>query len=210
MVPTASPIHAVGDLAGVRLGVAGGPLDKSWLLLQAMARRTAGLDLTSVTKPAYGAPPLLSQKLEAGELDAALLFWTSCARLDAQRFRRVLGVDEIAKALGAEGAISFLGYVFDRVRLGERRAALAPFMTAVTSAKTHLGANEVDWQPLRPLMQAGDEATFAALKRGYIDGMPRRSIAAERAYAIIFDGGGAKRRGGATQLPAGLYWADPA
>src|SRR5262249_266515 len=44
MVPQNSPIADVGDLRGRKLAVAGGPLDKSWLLLQGLARRS-GIDL---------------------------------------------------------------------------------------------------------------------------------------------------------------------
>src|SRR6266852_9710056 len=44
MVPAHSPIKELADLRGKKLAVAGGPLDKSWLLLQALARRS-GLDL---------------------------------------------------------------------------------------------------------------------------------------------------------------------
>ena len=39
MVPAQSPIREITDLKGRKLAVAGGPLDKSWLLLQALARR---------------------------------------------------------------------------------------------------------------------------------------------------------------------------
>ena len=39
MVPAQSPIREIIDLKGRKLAVAGGPLDKSWLLLQALARR---------------------------------------------------------------------------------------------------------------------------------------------------------------------------
>src|SRR5947209_1529543 len=59
------------DLIGRKLAVAGGPLDKSWLLLQAWARRT-GLDLRRATNVVYGAPPLLAEKAAQGEVDAAL------------------------------------------------------------------------------------------------------------------------------------------
>ncbi len=45
MVREDSPIRTIGDLAGKSLGVAGGPLDKSWLLIRAMAERDNGLDL---------------------------------------------------------------------------------------------------------------------------------------------------------------------
>src|SRR5215471_7134435 len=35
MVPASSPMRTLADLRGKKLAVAGGPIDKSWLLLQA-------------------------------------------------------------------------------------------------------------------------------------------------------------------------------
>ena len=49
MVPPDSPIKTLADLKGKTLGVAGGPLDKSWLLIVAYALRTANLDLRTDT-----------------------------------------------------------------------------------------------------------------------------------------------------------------
>ena len=43
MTPARSPINEIADLKGRKLAIAGGPLDKSWLLLQGLARR-AGID----------------------------------------------------------------------------------------------------------------------------------------------------------------------
>src|SRR5580698_5557182 len=58
MVPINSPVAGIGGLVGKKLAVAGGPLDKSWLLLQASARRS-GVDLKAQADVVYGAPPLL-------------------------------------------------------------------------------------------------------------------------------------------------------
>src|SRR6516225_4415368 len=66
MVAANSPIRELTDLKGKKLAVAGGPLDKSWLLLQALARR-ADVDLKRQATIVYGAPPLLSQKALQGE-----------------------------------------------------------------------------------------------------------------------------------------------
>jgi NitT/TauT family transport system substrate-binding protein len=44
MVPAQSSIRTIDDLKGKTIAVAGGPIDKSWLLLQAFARRS-GVDL---------------------------------------------------------------------------------------------------------------------------------------------------------------------
>src|SRR5919197_1623333 len=43
MVPANSSIRSVADLRGKKIAVAGGPLDKSWLLLQGLARRSRSL-----------------------------------------------------------------------------------------------------------------------------------------------------------------------
>ena len=75
MVPVNSLIKGIADLKGKKVGVAGGPLDKSWLLLQALARRS-GVDLRTQAQIADGAPPLLTQKALQGETDATLNVWT--------------------------------------------------------------------------------------------------------------------------------------
>src|SRR5438477_2630285 len=81
MVPASSPIKTLADLKGRKLAVAGGPLDKSWLLLQAALKRD-GVDLKSQATISYGAPPLLAAKLADGEMDAGLNYWNFCAALE--------------------------------------------------------------------------------------------------------------------------------
>jgi NitT/TauT family transport system substrate-binding protein len=87
-VMTKNPaIKSVKDLAGKTLGVAGGPLDKSWLMLKAYALKD-GVDLDKTATVLYGAPPLIAEKALQGEIDAALEFWNFAADLEAQGFAR--------------------------------------------------------------------------------------------------------------------------
>ena len=86
-----SPIRSFADLKGRRLGIAGGPVDKSWLILQAAAH-ARGIDLAATARVVYGAPPLLGAKLEQGELDAVLTYWNFVARLEAAGGREVIPV----------------------------------------------------------------------------------------------------------------------
>src|SRR5262249_15609313 len=105
-------IHALADLNGRSLAVAGGPLDKSWLLLQA-AMKQDGVELKQQATIAYGAPALLAAKTLRGEFDATLNYWNICAELEAKGLRRVAGIEDILPRLGARGATAMLGYVFD-------------------------------------------------------------------------------------------------
>ena len=51
------------------------PLDKNWLLIQALAKRKDGVDLSAANDIFYAAPPLLAAKALSGELDAVLNYW---------------------------------------------------------------------------------------------------------------------------------------
>lgn len=211
MVPANAPIRGIADLAGKRIGVAGGALDKSWLLLLAHARKTAGIDLASAASPSFGAPPLLSEKLESGELDAALLYWNFCARLEAKGFRRLIGADEVARGFGIGGPLALIGYLVDDGFAARQPQALQAFVAASREAKARLATSDAAWAAIRPLMQAEDEATFQTLRRRFVEGIPNRPIGEERAdaaklYAILAEIGGERLVGPAKTLPAGLYW----
>lgn len=211
MVPDASPIRELKDLAGRRLGVAGGPLDKNWLLLKAQARDAAGLDLERAAEIAYGAPPLITLKLEQGALDAALIYWTYCARLQPKGFRRLINAEDIMRALGATGDVALIGYLFRAATVAEKPEAVAGFARASRAAKEMLAQEAGAWEVVRPLMAADDEATFEALRRDFLAGIPRRTIAAERAdgerlYAVMARLGGERLVGPGTALPKDLYY----
>src|SRR3981081_4092980 len=112
MAPAQSPIKDIADLKGKKLAVAGGPIDKSWLLLRALGLRS-GLDLKTQATIVYGAPPLLSEKALQGETDATLTFWNFCADLEAKGQKRAIPMDDVLHRLGATGPVAILGYVFD-------------------------------------------------------------------------------------------------
>ncbi|WP_246215821.1 ABC transporter substrate-binding protein [Microvirga makkahensis] len=211
MVPEGSLMRDTADLIGKRIGVAGGPLDKSWLLLKADVQNRTGVDLSTDAAPAYGAPPLLMNKLESGELDAALLFWNFCARLEAKGYRRLISAGDIAKSFGIEGEIALLGYVFDEAT---DPTILNSFAKASAGAKQILADREDAWAFIRPLMSAEDEATFQKLKRYFLEGIPNRNASdetgdAEKLFSVLAKIGGEKLVGPVQSFPKGLYWDVP-
>jgi NitT/TauT family transport system substrate-binding protein len=210
MVPAASPIRGLADLKGKSLSVAGGPLDKSWLLMLAAARRQ-GLDLKASAKVVFGAPPLLLVKLVQGEQDASITVWNFAARLEAQGFRRVLSSEDAARELGATGEVSMLGYTFDEDWAKANGDLVGRFLKASREAKQILATSDAEWEAIRPLTQAPDEATFIAYRTRYREGIPDRPVAdeeadARRLYAVLADLGGAELVGPGTGLAPGTYY----
>src|ERR1700694_2183295 len=147
MVSAQSPINSVADLKGRKLGVAGGPLDKSWLLLRALAL-SSGLDLKTQATIVFGAPPLLSEKALQGEIDATLTFWNFCADLEAKGQRRAIDMEDVVRRLGAKGAVAIIGYVFDGAWAARNRSVVDRFLAIARQAKDILAASEAEWQRL--------------------------------------------------------------
>ncbi len=213
MVPQDSAVHGLADLRGKRLGVAGGANDRSWLLVQAAARR-AGIDLARDATPNYGAPPLLGAKLAQGELDALLTFWNFEARLEAQGFREAISVADCTRALGLPADLDLLGFVFHAGWAVANRAAIEGFLTAAAEAQSRLAADPGAWAALRPLMQLppGEpgEAMFEALRRRFLAGIVHPDAATQRSaagrtMAILREGDDAATP---TTLPEGVFWPE--
>ena len=214
MVKTDSPLRDLGDLKGRVLAVAGGPLDKNWLIVQAAAFRQ-GIDLKRDATLQYGAPPLMFQKLLQGEAEASLNYWNFCARLEAQGYRRLLDVRDAEIALGLKEPVALLGYAFTEDFAASHKSIIDRFIAIVQKANDIMRRSDAEWEALRPLMNAEDQATFEAYRDQTREGMPRRTIAAEQAdanalFKTLAGIGGAELVGPLQELDPGLYYQAPA
>jgi NitT/TauT family transport system substrate-binding protein len=210
MVPAASSIKDLAGLKGKRITVAGGPLDKSWLLLQALARE-ADLDIASQANIIYGAPTLLYQKAVNGEADATLNYWNFCVALESRGFRRLIGMDEVERRLGAKGPIAMVGYVFDEGFARTHADALSRFFKISAEAKDILARSGADWEKIAQRIGIARDAELALYRQTYIDGIPRRPVAEEAAdaralYRILAKIGGPDLAGNATELDEGTFY----
>jgi NitT/TauT family transport system substrate-binding protein len=210
MVPPGSAIASLADLEGKKLGVAGGPIDKSWLLIQGLAAKRHGMDLAAAVEPVYGAPPLLNEKVQDGELDAILNYWHFAARLEAKGFTQLVGVEEAIRELGVASNPPQLGYVFHQSFADANPELIVAFADASRAAKKLL-QDDAEWERIRPLTKAPDDATLAALKRRYREGIVAHWGAAEQAdaaalYAVVAKLGGEKVVGPAAELAPGTFW----
>jgi NitT/TauT family transport system substrate-binding protein len=210
MASPRAPIATLADLKGHSLAVAGGPIDKSWLLLQA-ALKQGGIDLKAEAAIAYGAPALLAEKTLRGEFDATLNYWNFCAGLEAKGLRRVAGIEDILPQLGARGASAMLGYVFDETWAARNRDAVARFIAVTRKAKDALAASDDEWRRIAPLVGVADPAALAVYRDRYRAGIPRRPLAEEEAdarilFRVLAQVGGAELVGPADELAPGTYY----
>lgn len=171
IVQADSDITRIGDLVGRRIGVAGGPDSKGWILLQAAAQQQ-GIDL-SLDQVQFAAPPLLNQALQRGQLDAVLTYWHYGAELLAEDdFRELVSMTRLAERLGLDARMPMLGYVFNRDWAEDHPHRVDAFASAVAATKSRLLNSDAAWEPIRPLMQADDPTLFQAYKAGYREGDP--------------------------------------
>jgi len=210
MVPNTSPIRTLADLKGRTLAVAGGPIDKSWLLLQA-ALKQDGIDLKAESSLVYGAPPLLTAKALSGETDATLNYWNFCAALEAKGFRRLAGIEDILPKLGAKGPTAMIGYVFDEAWGNAHADLVARFIATTRKAKDILSSSDAEWDRIQSLTGATDAATLRAYRDRYRQGIPRRPIAEEEEdarvlYRVLAQIGGRDLVGPAPQLDPGTFY----
>jgi NitT/TauT family transport system substrate-binding protein len=214
MVPAQSSIRSLDDLRGRRLGVAGGPLDKSWLVVRAAARRLAGIDLVTAAAPVYAAPPLLGAKLAQGELDAALTYWNFAAQLEVAGCREIISVADCARALGLASPFAMVGFVFRQDWADQNIGQANGFLAAAAAAESILAQSGAEWERIRPLMRAEDEGLFQNLRRRFLDGVAPISAteeqqAATQLFEVLLHTGGTAATGGLERLPEGVFWQTP-
>lgn len=214
LVRADSPVKSVADLAGKRIGIAGGPLDKSWLLLRALAAKAHGIDLDRAADKAFGAPPLLAQELEAGRLDALLTYWQAAVPLEQAGMRRLIDISAIPAALGIGGTPPLLGWVFRRDWAAANPKTVSGFLSAGRQGKARLcGGDPAVWRRLDPWTKAADEATRTALAKGFCAGVPKGwgegdRQAAASVFAIMAELGGPELVGPSPKLQDGTFWPE--
>ncbi|MHA6326403.1 ABC transporter substrate-binding protein [Roseivivax sp. CAU 1753] len=209
VVPEGSNAETLKDLAGGKIGIAGGPLDKSWLILRAYAQQEYGLDLKAETEQVYGAPPLIFKSGLGGDLAGAINFWHFLAKMKAAGMRELISVETAATALGLNTETPLLGYYFKDSFVAQHPGIAQAFYDASRDAKDLLASEPAAWDAIRPRMNAATDAQFEQLRADWLAGTPARGPidldGAGAFLALMNDLGGAELVGKATTLPAGLF-----
>lgn len=208
-VPADSQAQTLADLKGQKIGIAGGPVDKSWLILRAYAQQELGMDLQAETEQVFGAPPLIFETAMNGDLDAAVNFWHFGAKMEAAGMRPLITVADAGAKLGLDPQTPLLGYVVSGALLRDNPDLVAGLAAASRATKEVLAQDDAAWDALRPQMNAKSDAQFEALKAGFRAGIPAPGpvdeAAAAKMLAIMAGLGGSELVGDMTDLPAGVF-----
>lgn len=206
MVKADSGINSLADLQNKTIGIAGGPLDKSWLILQAYAAQQGVIDLKHETKQEFGSPPLMFKAALQGNVDAVINFWHFQAKAKAAGLNEIISVQDAAKSLGLDPSVPLLGYI---VRGNMSNQLAQGLYAASRDAKAILNSNDTAFEAVRKRMNAKNEAQFNALKAGFKAGIPAPTQVDEQAVdktlRMMAKLGGPDLVGKATNLPSNLF-----
>ena len=214
MVDPAGPVKTVADLEGKTLAVAGGPVDKSYILLQAYFNAKTGKLLPDLISAEFGAPPLVNEMLTGGQAQAALNFWHFNARAKLAGMEQIISVKEMLAELGVSRQPPMLGWVFSEKVARKKKEEVTRFLDASFATKEKLLTDDALWDTIRPGMGAAadDDALFVALRDAYRAGIVTSYSeadikAATEAYALIAKYGGSDVIGDKPDLAEGTFWA---
>ncbi len=208
VVPADSTARTLADLRGAKIGIAGGPLDKSWLILRAYARAEFGMDLAQETEQVFGAPPLIFKAGLSGDTAGAINYWHFLAKMKAAGMRELISVQTASAALGLDPDVPLLGYVMKESFLLDHPGIAQALYDASRNAKALL-REDAPWEALRAQMNADTDAEYEALRDDFRAGIPDPgqvdAEAANRLLRLMSELGGERLVGAATTLPAGLF-----
>jgi len=212
MVRADAGIKTLVDLKGRKIGIAGGPIDKSWLVLRAYAKKTAGIDLQHDADPVFAAPPLLLQTLLKGDIPAAINFWQYNARLPAEGYIELARMEDMLPALGLSVETPLLGWVFSERWAATHPASAQGFLAAAKAARESLAASAEEWQQIAPLTGAEDSAMLERLRQAYrrgVAGTPPADLAAsaQRLLDLLIAFGGIDEAPTDGRVPPGTFFA---
>ena len=211
IVAEKSPIHSIKDLKGKRLGIAGGELDKNWLLLQALAQKEQ-LDLNASVEKTFGAPPLINEQIKQNRVDAVLTYWHFAARLEGQGYRQLIDGRGILKGLGITDNVPGIGYVFKQSWAEKHEQAIDNFFKASKQAKNRLCTSDDAWQKIIPLTHVDDLPTQTLLRQRYCEGGieqwgEKEQHAAGRIYTLLRTLSDNRLTGQSAYLQPGTFWS---
>ena len=204
-------IRSLADLQGKRLGIAGGPVDKSWLLLRAYGQQQLGVIWLTRSQPLCRAAT--PEQVDVARRAGCRPQFLALRRTPQGGWHAIaVGVSEMLPALGVDNRSRC--WVGCSTKPTQRNPdTVQAFLRASYATKKILDQDDDAWAALKKRTKAKDERTLHALRDTYRAGIPRRFADAEvraaaKAFALMAKFGGAKLSGGTDIIQAGTFWRE--
>ncbi len=130
---------------------------------------------------------MLNETLKRGQIQAALNFWQYNARLDSAAFTELIKVEDMLPAIGLPADMPLLGWVFSERWAKANPLALTGYLAAAADARRLLANSPAEWQAIRTMTGAADDATLeklrAAYRRGIVTSVPAAAELRRRSAA---------------------------
>tara|TARA_B100000989_G_C19500582_1_gene454084 strand:- start:477 stop:1448 length:972 start_codon:yes stop_codon:yes gene_type:complete len=211
IVKSDSGIKRLQDLKGKKIGIAGGQVDKSWLIFRAYYKKKYGTDLIKETQQIFGAPPLLNKKIQQGSFDAILTYWPYQARLVSEGFERIINIQDIISSLGIPKGLPIIGWVFRDEYSKNNQKLMNNFLKASEEAKRIMFESDEIWEKIKPQMKAENDTTFINLRDIYREGIPQKFSEEEingaaQLFETLGEIGGKELVGNSSKMANGTFW----
>ncbi|MBV68895.1 MAG: ABC transporter substrate-binding protein [Pelagibacterales bacterium] len=211
IIKNSSEITSIHDLKNKKVGIAGGSIDKSWLLFRAFFKKKYGMEATTFFRTSFAAPPLINGLLKTGDLDAGINYWNYNARLKAQGFKVIINIEDMLPILGIKGDLPLIGYVFKEELLEREYDLVKRFLQATNLSRKILEESDEEWDRIMKLTGARDKEMLISIRDSFRKGIPKSEIETLnqniiKAYDILKNIGGKKLVGKGERLAEGTIW----
>ncbi len=209
-----SGISDLSDLEGKKIGIAGGQVDKSWLIFRTYFKKKFNKDLRKESDQIFGAPPLLNKKIKQKSFDAILTYWPYQAKLMTdENFSKIINITDIIQKLDIPKGVPVIGWVFKENWAKQNKTLLDNFLSISDKSKKLMLESDDIWTKIRPNMNAKSEKLFLNLRDAYREGIPKSSFSdaqisgSTKLYSILSQIGGKELVGKANELSPGTFWS---
>lgn len=199
------------DLESLSLGIAGGPVSKTWLITRAYTKFKYNKNFSDMVNKTFASPPILYKKVLDKSLDASINFWHFNAKLQAKGLKKLISVNQMLKEMGVKNDTVLLGWVFSTDFANKNKNLINNFLQSSYESKKLLNSSYEQWNKIRKNMKAKSDKVFYSLIKGYREGIPKQFtnkeiIAAKKTFDILYKEGGSKLTGKSKVLQDGTFW----
>ena len=141
------------DLESLSLGIAGGPVSKTWLITRAYTKFKYNKNFSDMVNKTFASPPILYKKVLDKSLDASINFWHFNAKLQAKGLKKLISVNQMLKEMGVKNDTVLLGWVFSTDFANKNKNLINNFLQSSYESKKLLNSSDAQWNKIRKNMK---------------------------------------------------------